>query len=102
MACLRLLTSRKTRSLLPIRSTRSSLRAASSVLTLRELDSRCLISLSREATVSESRAMPSKLARISGAAWSVVWETSSSACTRRSVLICSVVVVRSPKTPTMS
>ena len=46
--------------------------------------SRAWISASREATVSESRAMPSKLASISGAAWFIVVDTTSSAWTSSS------------------
>ena len=102
MASLRRSTSLKTRLLFCIRSTRSSLRSASSALTSRELLSRAWISASREATDCESRAMPSKLAWISGADWLTVSATTSRASSSWSVSICSVVSVRSPKTPTMS
>ena len=50
------------------------------------------ICASREATVSESRAMPSKLASISGAAWVIVVDTTSSASTSWPRSISSVVV----------
>ena len=80
----------------------SSLRSASTLLTSAELSSSAWISSSREATVCESREMPSKLAWMSGPAASSVSETTLSACPSCSVSIRSVVVVRSPKTPTMS
>ena len=58
----------------------SALRSASTLLTLRELWSSDWICWSREATVRDSRAMPSKLAWICGPAVSTVFETMSSAC----------------------
>ena len=92
----------KTRSLRSISVTMSSLRSASTLLTLRELLSSVWISSSRAATVCDSREMPSKLAWMSGPAASIVSETTFNASCSWAVSIRSVVVVRSPNTPTMS
>ena len=70
----------------------SLLRSASTLLTFLELASSFWISWSRDATVWESRAMPTKLSWICGPAWSSVVEIVFRACFSWPVSIRSVVV----------